>query len=293
MKAEKLAEHIGNIEDSLILEANGGKIVRIQTKTARRWVTVAAAVALMTASMAVGALALQPDPEVVYVDAMQEKVEIGDTGISLIMPKEWEERYEVENNENDGIVVRCKAAAEAWPGAGVLFTVSRIGEQYPVDYEYPQPGYTIAATKENTYALLMASDMQYPPDNEAVAAEYTAMYAQISDIQVLMTDWMKAGSNNSENWQPGTVTVQLLNSEMQITDTVTCDAKDSAAIGDVIGALAFDKQPQSFLSDMMIMLDGEEYYLNSATGQIAPTAGGDKSDRLNSEQLTALVSIIK
>ena len=109
MKSEQLSQRIGNIDDRLIEQAESvpdfGRARRI--RSIRRAVTIAAAVALMVGSFAVGAYALNREPEtiyvevpgateIVYVDTDLDIIKVGDSGISLIFPESWKDKYGYE-----------------------------------------------------------------------------------------------------------------------------------------------------------------------------------------------------
>lgn len=48
---------------------------------------------------------------------------------------------------------------------GSLFWVECIDGQFPMDFSYAQPEYTIATTATHTFRLVLASDVQYDSGN--------------------------------------------------------------------------------------------------------------------------------
>lgn len=296
MKPKDLADRLGNIDEELIIQAETGAGFnrRRPARGLRRAIAIAAAVALMACSFAVGAIAFQPEPETIYleIEKQLEKIDVGDSGISLILPDSWADKYDYTVAENGSIGVYHLAAREVWPEAGFLFWVERLDATMPVDYEYPQPGYTIATTDECTYVLFRSSDIQYPPDNKEVADEYLELSNSIMNIQVLLSDLLTANSYNQSNWVSGTVTVVLLGSDYETQDTFILGTEESTVIGGIIDSYEFDLESSSYYSDVIIMVDGQEYYMNSVTGQIQNAAWDLGRAILTPEDLETVMAII-
>ena len=293
MKREQFSERIGNIEDELVEQAqnvpNFGRARR--NRNIRRVTSLAAVLLLMVGSFAVGALALAREPETVYVQKEQEIVVVGDSGISLVLPDAWAGKYGVESNGNNIAVYLLAQRGDRqspYRDAGYLFWVDCLDGVYPMDYVYPEPGYTIAATADHTYRLKIASDVQYDSGNPAVAQEYAALSQSIGDIQILLSDWMRDNSTNAGNWAQGTVTASFL-AGGEVTKTVTCDGEQSQVIRGIIEAQDFSLEQGSFYADLLILYNGEEYYMNSATGSIENAAGAPYSAVLSAQDLSTIM----
>ena len=215
MKSEQFSHRIGNIEDRLIEEAenvpNFGRAQRV--RSVRRMVLIAAAIVLMAGSFTIGAFAMQREPEtiiievpgeaeIVFVEREQEIILVGDSGISLILTDLWVGKYGVEI---DGDTIAVYLLSQRNDGdsdyneAGYLFWVDQLEGVYPMDYIYPEPGYTIAVTNTSTYRLRRASDIQYDINNAAIASEYDALSQNISEIQILLTGWIADENIRQEN----------------------------------------------------------------------------------------------
>lgn len=79
---------------------------------------------------------------------------------------------------------------EGLDDAGYLFTVEcRQGSCDPAA-DFAARQYVIASTPKETYFLILPSDVQYDPNNAAVAREYLNMSQQIGEVQVLLADWL-------------------------------------------------------------------------------------------------------
>ena len=288
MKAIRLAHHIGDIDEKLVRQAEqmpeyGKK--RGENRFLRRALAVAAVAALMICSFAMGAFALNDEPET---------VEIEGTGITLILPDDWKGKYIYESDENE-LIVYQKATYEStgdWGGAGILFYVNRVDGVLPMDFEYPMPGYTIASVNGATYYLAMASDVQYDPQEEKTADEYIAMYREIEDIQILLSDWMRENSVNRTNWEDGTVYVDSLNADMETEETKVLDGESSAAVRKILESYEYADGEKSFPTDVVIMLNGSQYFLNTSTGEVIRDSLS-MEDQLSQEDLDALNRLIE
>jgi len=203
MKREQLSNRIGNIEDRLVEQAENAPNFGRQRRnhSLRRMVSIAAVLVLMVASFATGAIALAKET-IVYVEKEQEIIAIDNFGISVILPDDWAGKYGYEitgNNLAVYLLAQREDRESEWKDEGYLFWIDCLDEVYPLDYIYPEPGYTIATTATNTYRLRRASDIQYDFRNPAIAEKYVAMSDSIGDIQILLTDWLKNISTNAGN----------------------------------------------------------------------------------------------
>jgi hypothetical protein len=301
MKREQLSDRIGNIEDRLVEQAenapNFGRGRR--SRSIRRMVAIAAVLALMIASFATGAIALaretvvyvESEPVTVYVEKEQEIIKVGDSGISLILPDTWKGKYGYEQDGNY-LAVYHLATVETFELGGRFFWIEYIPDRYPMDYAYPDPGFTIAITETGTYRMVYTSDVQANLGDPASSAEYFELIADIHSIEIVMTAETLASTTNASNWVQGTVFVSLLDREsMEVTKTIECDTEQSQTIREIIKSLEFGEQ-RSFYTDMWIMMGGsDEYYLNSTTGHIMK-ASGMYSAVLSAEDLSAILDML-
>ena len=184
MTARELAENVGNIDQRLIESAgqapNYGR--RRRTGRLRRTLALAAAAVLMTASFAAGALSGGMGPET---------IPIPETGVTVVLPESWRGKcgYDIQNGAL-GVYLRAARTGEGLDDAGYLFTVEcRQGSCDPAA-DFAARQYVIASTPQKTYFLILPSDVQYDPNNAAVAQEYLNMSQQIGEVQVLLSDWL-------------------------------------------------------------------------------------------------------
>lgn len=109
-------------------------------------------------------------------------------GFSLQFPKDWRDKYIVEEADNN-IAIYCKKVYEKYKGLGLLFTINRMtGELITEEDMRREPVRQQIVLQGNgyTYFTRQPSDMQYPPDDKAVSGDYLAMSEQISDV----SQWM-------------------------------------------------------------------------------------------------------
>ena len=164
-----------------------------------RLLAAAAVLALMAASMTVGALAFGRET-IVEVPAEQETIVMEDIGLTLILPDEWKDRYVVEYFDDDTCNVYVRSIYDTdvmeldgeLVHGGLLFYLYQLDgvltPQQAEDNIIPMPGQFVLATAEATYMLCYASDVQYDPADPAETEEYASMYRQISEIQVVVND---------------------------------------------------------------------------------------------------------
>ena len=189
MNKKQLSDRIGNIDDQLVEDAK----YRQHKKTGgfRRFLAVAAVAAMMLASFTVGALAFSRE-----VPVEQETVELSGTALTLIMPDQWKGRYTLENNEEGTYscysnLVREKNRHE-WGDAGMLFYITLWPEQLTEEqvndggeWNYAACRY-IMTTKEGTYLLYNASDVQWDPEDPEQEKEYRQMEMEVGQIRFVV-----------------------------------------------------------------------------------------------------------
>lgn len=187
MNQKQFSDRIGNIDDRLVQQAEQVPNYARQHRRNnwRKIVGMAAAIALMVCSGIVGAVAFGSEP--------QETIELDEIGLTLILPDDWEGKYEVTKSESNSYVVYSPEIKTAWGGSedpfdgGVLFYVVRIDDVLTSDqvkdseWNYAANRY-LFATEDCTYLLYYASDVQFPLDMEE---EYRQMEAGIKDIRII------------------------------------------------------------------------------------------------------------
>lgn len=260
MNEKQFSDRIGNVNDKLIRQAEQIPNYRRghRRRSIRQLATIAAVIALMVCSFSVGALAFS---EKIYVEKNQEIIDISDFGISLILPDEWSGKYGYDILDDGDIKVYSLAAREEETDNGTnlkgsLFWVECIDGQFPMDFSYAQPGYTIATTATHTFRLVLASDVQYDSGNAKIADEYLSLYDSIPQIKILLSDWLTDNSLNQTNWVKGTVYVKYLG-EMtpdgqDVVKTVVLDEAASTSISQIIKTQKYDIEDTSFPVDLVL-----------------------------------------
>ena len=206
MNGKQLSERIGNLDDRLVQQA--GEVPnyarRHRRRIGRRLVSLAAVLALMVCSGAVGALAFREET-VVEVPAEQETVELAEIGVTLVLPESWKGKYEVIEDTftpyGSTLWEFCdKAVYDArvpLDGSGELFyrgslfTVFQYADYSMSAEEFAQSGLAgigryLFATQDATYAVLYATDLQCDPENAEQSAEWNAMEQTVKDIRFLI-----------------------------------------------------------------------------------------------------------
>jgi len=197
MNKKQLSEHIGNIDDQLIEQAE--KIPNYRQlhhrKIINRFITVAAAFVLMACSFSAGAFAFARET-VVEVPVEQETAMLEGINLTLIFPDAWKGKYSVEKSSQNYIVYHTQiredvsAGIDAFDG-GVLFYIvcydeSMTPEQF-AEKRYDFVGYRyLFSTSDKTYILCYPSDVQWNPENPEQEAEYLRMEAEIKDIKFVV-----------------------------------------------------------------------------------------------------------
>ena len=299
MKREQLSHRIGNIEDRLVEQAenapNFGQVRR--NRNIRRMVSIAAVLVLMVASFAMGAIALAKET-VIYIEKEQEIITVGDSGISLILPDTWKGKYGYKLRGNT-VEVYHLASREAYERAGIpeqgtLFYVEYDEILRPLDYEYMWPGFTIAVTENGTFYFRTPSDSQYLRSDPVSAAEYQEMSSD--DIEIVMSAQMLQTTMNSTNWIKGMVFVHYLEDigygATEVRKSVTCDMEQSRIIREIVESQDYSLEQGSFPYDLIIMVDGQEYYLNSTTGNIRNAAEYPYGTVMSTEDLSRIMDLL-
>lgn len=199
MNKKQLSEHIGNIDDRLVQQAEqipNYMVVRRQ-KRFRRFLTAAAALVLMVASFSVGAIAFAREI-IVEVPAEQETLELEGINLTLILPDSWKGQYSAEKNGENFVVYNpqikeaVSSGTELYDG-GVLFTIVCY-EESMTEKQFIENGLDftayryLLATSGKTYILQYASDVQYDPADKEQERIYQKMMSEIEDIQFVVNN---------------------------------------------------------------------------------------------------------
>jgi len=307
MKPAKFSNHIGNIDDRLISQAEDmpdyGRRRRISS--IRRTVAIAAVIALMAGSFIIGAVAINKEAEVIYieepvyieVEKEQEIIKVGNSGISLILPDWWKGKYEVESGEQYTVIIHS-ATRERFEYGGVLFAVSFWDVIRPMDYQWPWPAFTIAITENGTYIFGIPSDVQFDMSDPAIYAEFEALSDDIKNIEIVMTTEMLESSINMSNNIRGTVFVDYLHEEGQVAESLICDAEQSRKVIEIINRqnyydlYNYDEQLGRYWTDLRIMYDGEEYFISITGRTIYSNTLGAKYAHLSDGDITAILEAL-
>ena len=200
MKKEQLSEHIGNIDDRLVQQAEHipNYARQHRQKGFKRFTAIAAVIALMVCSFTVGVVAFTKEI-VVEVPVEQEIIELKELGLTLIMPDTWKGKYALEYDDdfkeyyiyNPDIREAMGGNSETLSSGGMLFYLKLWEEQLTKEqvdaggeWSFAKCEY-IMTTKNGTYLLYYASDVLFTSETED---EYRQMESEISSIQFVVNN---------------------------------------------------------------------------------------------------------
>ena len=121
------------------------------------------------------------------------------------------------------------------------------------------------------------------------------MYDEIGDIRILLSDWMKENSINETNWEEGTVYAELLNAQDgTLKESVICESEASGIISEILENQNYDMESAEMISpaDMIIMLDGMKYYLDTRSGKLEKERGELRGTILSGEDLQQILYLV-
>ncbi len=203
MKKEQLSDHIGNMDDRLVQQAEHipNYAQQHRRKAFKRFSAIAAVLALMVCSFTVGALAFAKETRV-EVPVEQERIEIDAIGLTLILPDSWKGKYALEQDEdgtayyvyNPAIREAMGGSSETLSSGGMLFYITLWDAQLTKDqvdaggeWSYARCEY-IMTTQDGTYLLYYASDVQCTPET---LADYEQMESEIATIRFVADNALK------------------------------------------------------------------------------------------------------
>lgn len=208
MNKKQLSNHIGNIDDRLVQQAEQvpNYVVMQRQKRVRKLLATVATLVLMVSSFSVGAVAFAREI-VVEVPVNQESVTLEEIGLTLIFPDSWREQYVViedtfvPNNATmwEFCVKSVYDAAHPTDESGEvfyrgnLFTVLQYTDYSMSADEFAQDdlagiGRYLFATEQATYVILYASDVQYDPTDAEQESTYLKMLSELQEIQFAVGD---------------------------------------------------------------------------------------------------------
>lgn len=197
MNKKQLSEHIGNIDDRLVKQAEQIPNYRKKhrQKKIKRLLGAAAVFVLMAGSFSAGAFAFAREV-VVEVPAEQETVALEEIDLTLILPDSWKGKYSVVKNGQNYIFYHTKIREAVSTGlgaydGGALFTIVCYEEAMTPE-QFVENGYDFApyrylfSTSDRTYVLCYVSDVQWNPDDPEQEEEYLRMAEEMKDIQFVV-----------------------------------------------------------------------------------------------------------
>ncbi|MDE5802789.1 MAG: hypothetical protein K2I22_07750 [Lachnospiraceae bacterium] len=211
MNKKQLSEHIGNMDDRLVQQAEiiPNYAVLRRHKRIRQFLTAVAALVLMVSSFSAGAIAFAHEI-IIEVPIEQEKVVLEEIGLTLILPDSWKGRYEVikdtfvpYNSTMWEFCVKSIYDAQIPIGEsdellyrGTLFYIFQYADYCMSAEEFEQSGIAgigryLFATENATYAIMYATDVEFDPENSDHMDEWNAMEQSEKEIQFLIDNILK------------------------------------------------------------------------------------------------------
>lgn len=199
MNKKQLSEHIGNIDDRLIQQADKtlNYVIQRRKKRSRQFLTAAAAFVLMFSGFSIGALAFAHET-IVEVPIEKETLELEGVNLTLILPNSWKDQYSVIKNGTHYVIYNPQIKEAVREGidiydGGVLFTIvcyeEAMTEEQFIENGLDFTGYRyILSTIDKSYILHYASDVQYNPADKEQEQLYQRMSSEIKDIQFVVTN---------------------------------------------------------------------------------------------------------
>ena len=209
MTNKQLSNHIGGVEDRLVEQAESVKNYAMERRKRNvgRLLAMAAILVLMVGSFSAGALVFAKEI-IVEVPAEQERVTLEEIGLTLLMPYEWNGKYEVIKGtfeENNSVMWEfcAKSVYDAQTPVvdsndevyrGTLFYVYQYADYSMSAFDFvknldaEQAGNVkyLFATETATYAMRYAKGNQFNPENAEQEAQYRTLEQSIRNLQFIM-----------------------------------------------------------------------------------------------------------
>ena len=207
MNKKQLSEHIGNIDDRLVQQAEiiPNYVAQHRKKRIRQLLATVAVLVLMFSSFSVGAIAFARE-----VPVEQENVVLDEIGLTLILPDSWKGKYEVIEDvfvpNNSTMWEFCvKSVYDAQTPAdesgevlyrGTLFYIFQYSNYSMSAEEFGQSGIAgigryLFATENATYVILYTTDLQFDPENSVQMDEFNAMEQSEKEIRFVVDNILK------------------------------------------------------------------------------------------------------
>ena len=211
MNKKQLSEHIGNIDDRLVQQAEiiPNYVAQRRQKRIRHLLATAAALVLMFSSFSVGAIAFAHEI-IIEVPVEQENVVLEEIGLTLILPDSWKGKYEVIEDVfvpyNSTMWEFCvKSVYDAQTPTdesgqvlyrGTLFYIFQYTNYSMSAEEFEQSdiagiGRYLFATENATYVILYTTDLQFDPENSVQMDEFNAMEQSKKEIRFVVDNILK------------------------------------------------------------------------------------------------------
>lgn len=200
MNSRKMAERIGNMDDRLVQQAQdipnyGAKRRSRMMKSA---VLCAVALVLMVCSFATGAAVSAKEekgtgegPETVFLEEI---------GLTLILPDEWKDGYEVEVSEMEGgysyafYDSTIHGQGGEWSDFGTLFFIGAYGDEPMTAEELEKenvfdgaiPYRYLFSNRKTNYILIDVTDVQWDPSNPEMEQHYFKLVESIPEIRFVL-----------------------------------------------------------------------------------------------------------
>ena len=217
MNKEQFSEHIGNIDDRLVKQAEQipNYAAMRRKKGFRQLLGIAAALVLMVSGFGVGAIAFARET-IVEVPVEQETLELEGINLTLILPDSWKGQYSVEKRGENFDVYIPEIREKTAGYEGILFTIVCY-EESMTEEQFIENGLDFTAyryiltTSNKTYILHYASDVQWDPADKEQEAVYQKMMSEIKDIRFSV-------DNVFENITQNAISNGIVKSDMEADD---------------------------------------------------------------------------
>lgn len=197
MNEKQLANHIGEIEDVLVEQAQTvpNYAARKQKERKRRMISIAASIVLMLSSFTVGATAFAREI-IVEVPANQETLVLEGANLTMILPDNWAGQYAIQCDGQDNYIIYSSQIRERGEYGGALFYIVCYNEpmtetQFLADgLDFTSYRY-LFATEDKTYIFYNVSDVQYDFNDAEQVRLYEELIQSVDEIQFIVHDLLK------------------------------------------------------------------------------------------------------
>lgn len=197
MNPKQFSHRIGNVEDRLVQQSQSLPGYGFQKRGLRlkRVLMLSAVVVLMVCSFTAGAVAFSTET-VVEVPVEEESVTLDELSLTLILPDSWKDEYTLEKTRTGEYnlfinSIREKTEASWGVPGGMLFYILEIDEVLtPEQVQESEWNFAanryLFATRDSTYLLYYASDVQWDWTDPEQETLYRQMQSEIKDIRIIV-----------------------------------------------------------------------------------------------------------